>query len=93
MAVFALVRMTENVKLMESVHVKMDMQDTIVKHVKFKSFKFLKFKNKTIFVIDIGCLANGTLSCLNGGTCLKNGYCSCKYGYTGATCDDCLYFS
>jgi hypothetical protein len=34
-------------------------------------------------------MAGGCDSCLNGGTCQKNGYCECKIGYSGSTCDNC----
>ncbi len=36
---------------------------------------------------DIGCLAGGHLSCLNGGIC-DSGICKCSLYFTGETCAD-----
>ena len=30
----------------------------------------------------------GSLSCLNGGICLKTGFCECRLAYTGSTCSE-----
>ncbi len=46
-------------------------------------------------MLDIGCQAGGSLSCLNDGICLKegkkNGTCECKIGFTGLTCHKCEF--
>ena len=39
--------------------------------------------------LAIGCLAQGTQSCQNGGNCVNTngvGTCSCQLGYSGAQC-------
>ena len=51
-----------------------------------------KFKFVIDFIYsDVGCLANGSLSCRNEGICMPNGLCDCKYGFGGSTCSDCLF--
>ena len=68
------------------VNVKSDSLETLARHVRY-ILKLLLTYN--ILCLDIGCQAKGTLSCLNGGTCLSNGFCSCIYGYKGSTCEKC----
>ena len=41
------------------------------------------------FDLGVGCLAGGTLECVNGGQCLSNGVCECKIGFSGTTCSNC----
>jgi hypothetical protein len=43
-----------------------------------------------LYLKDVGCNTGECLSCMNGGNCMKSGYCECIFGYTGSTCQTCL---
>ena len=43
------------------------------------------------FILDKGCHLDGVLGCNNNGSCLTNGNCACKLGYSGLTCSLCLF--
>jgi hypothetical protein len=79
------VSMTESVVSMENASVKRDIVVIIVLIVKIK-IQFSLNIFFTLFIIDIGCKAKYSLSCLNGGSCLSNGLCACSMDYWGPTC-------
>ena len=39
-----------------------------------------------IYIVDNGCNDGGILMCLNKGSCLRNGSCSCGLKYKGINC-------
>ena len=42
-----------------------------------------------VLILDIGCKAGESLSCLNNGTCLDSGLRECPFGYNGVKCEKC----
>ncbi len=84
--------MVDPVLLVVTASVKLDILDQIVHHVINKKSNFYNLKWNHL-IIDIGCNAGDCLTCANGGNCLLNGTCDCKFGFTGEQCATCkVYF-
>ena len=75
---------------MVNVNVKLITMDLPVQIVYFILDIFVKIlKTKIYSLSDLGCNSGGSLNCSNGGACLANGMCGCKFGYSGAMCSTC----
>ena len=78
----------EHAVQMENVFVNLDMMVQFVNHVYLVS----PYKHRLsliVLILDIGCKAGESLSCLNNGTCLDSGLRECPFGYNGVKCEKC----